>query len=107
MKTREAAEAKGKELVEALRRGEEPRAVAARAGVTAGETPPFSKTEPLGGADQDVGQAIGTLALDLPVGGVGGPSRGPKGYYVVKVVARDLPDAAQFEAARTASLSAA
>jgi peptidyl-prolyl cis-trans isomerase D len=99
-KVREAAEAKGKELMDALRRGEEPRAIATRAGVTAGETPPFSRTEPLGGADQEVGQAIGTLALELPVGGVGGPSRGPKGYYVVKVVARDLPDGAQFEAAR-------
>jgi peptidyl-prolyl cis-trans isomerase D len=99
-KAREAAEAKGKELVEALRKGEEPRAVATRAGVMAGETPPFSKTEPLTGADQELGQAIGSLAVDLPAGGVGGPTRGPKGFYVVKVVSRDLPDAAQFEAAR-------
>jgi parvulin-like peptidyl-prolyl isomerase len=34
------------------------------------------------------------------VGGVGGPTRGPRGFYVVKVVARELPEAAQFEAAR-------
>jgi peptidyl-prolyl cis-trans isomerase D len=99
-KSREAAEAKSKELAEALRRGEEPRAVAAKAGVTVGETPPFSKTEPLGGNDQELGQASGSLAADLPVGGVGGPTRGPKGFYVVKLVARDLPDAAQFESAR-------
>jgi peptidyl-prolyl cis-trans isomerase D len=99
-KAREAAEAKAKELAEALRKGEAPRAVAAQAGMVAGETVPFSKAEPLGGADLEIGQAIGATALDLPVNGVGGPARGPKGFYVVKVVARDLPDAAQFEAAR-------
>jgi peptidyl-prolyl cis-trans isomerase D len=99
-KAREAAEAKGKELAEALRKGESPRAVAALAGVVTGETAPFSKAEPLSGADQELGQAVGAIALDLPVNGVGGPTRGPKGVYVVKVVARELPDAAQFEAAR-------
>jgi peptidyl-prolyl cis-trans isomerase D len=99
-KAREAAEAKAKELAEVLRKGEAPRAVAAQAGMVAGETAPFSKAAPLGGADQEVGQAIGATALALPLNGVGGPTPGPKGFYVVKVVARDLPDAAQFEAAR-------
>ncbi len=99
-KAQDAAQAKARELADALRRGEDPRAAARRAGVPSGETAPFSRTEPLTGADQALGQAIATVALDLPEGGVGGPASAASGLYVVKVLARERPDPAQFEAAR-------
>lgn len=97
-KAREAAEARAREVAEALRKGEEPAAVARRAGATAAEAPPFSRLEPL--VDRDLAQAIGTVALELPQGAVGGPVAGPKGVYVVKVLGRERPDPAEFDKAR-------
>lgn len=98
-KAQEAAQAKARELLEALRKGEEPAAVAKRAGAAVGETPAFSRVEPL--TDRELQQAIGTLALELPRGGVGGPATGPKGVYVVKVLARERPDPAELEKGRS------
>ncbi|MBI4013353.1 MAG: peptidyl-prolyl cis-trans isomerase [Candidatus Rokubacteria bacterium] len=98
-KAQEAAQAKAKQLADALRAGEDPRSLAKRGdGVGVGETGPFSRTEPM--ADKEVAPAIGALALGLPEGGVGGPVAGPKGLYVVKVVGRERPNPAEFEAAR-------
>lgn len=97
-KAQEAAQAKARQLADALRAGEDPRSLAKRDGVTAGETPPFSRTEPL--ADRELAQAIGTLALDLPEGGVAGPATGAKGLYVVKAFGRERPNPSEFEAAR-------
>jgi peptidyl-prolyl cis-trans isomerase D len=97
-KAQEAAAAKAGQLAEALRQGEDPRAVARREGVGAGETPPFSRAEPL--ADQELARAVGKAALELPVNGVGGPATGAKGVYVVKVLERERPDPAGFEGAR-------
>ncbi len=97
-KAREAAEARAREGAEALRKGEEPAAVARRTGASVGEAPPFSRLEPL--ADRDLAQAIGTVALELPPGAVGGPVAGAKGFYVVKVLARERPDPAEFDKAR-------
>ncbi len=97
-KAQEAAQAKAKQLADALRAGQEPRSLAKRDEVTFGETDAFSRAAPL--ADKDVGSAVSALALDLPEGGVGGPVAGPKGLYVVKVVSRERPDPAGFEGAR-------
>jgi peptidyl-prolyl cis-trans isomerase D len=97
-KAQEAAQARAKQLADALRAGQEPRGLAKRDEVTFGETDAFSRAAPL--ADKDVGSAISALALDLPEGGVGGPVAGPKGLYVVKVVSRERPDPAGFEGAR-------
>jgi parvulin-like peptidyl-prolyl isomerase len=68
--------------------------------VTYGEVGPFSRAEPLG--DRALGQALGPLALTLSEGAVGGPVEGPGGFYVVKLLGRDRPDPATFEAARAA-----
>lgn len=97
-KAQEAAQTKAKQLADALRAGEEPRALARLGGVGFGETGPFSRTEPM--ADKEAAQAIGGLALGLPEGGVGGPVPGAKGLYVVKVLGRERPDPAGFETAR-------
>jgi peptidyl-prolyl cis-trans isomerase D len=96
-KAQEAAQAKARQLVEALRGGQDPRGLA-REGVTFGETPAFSRAEPL--TDRDLASAIGSVALELPQGGVGGPASGARGFYAVKVVAREHPDPADFEKAR-------
>jgi peptidyl-prolyl cis-trans isomerase D len=95
-----ADEAKGRaeKLAETVRKGEDPRALARQGGVTYAEVGPFSRAEPLG--DRALGQAIGPVALGLPDGGVGGPVDGPGGVYVVKLLARERPDPAAFEAAR-------
>jgi peptidyl-prolyl cis-trans isomerase D len=95
-------EAKGRaeKLLEAIRKGEDPRALARQGGVTYGEVGPFSRAEPLG--DRALGQALGPLALTLAEGAVGGPVEGPGGFYVVKLLGRDRPDPATFEAARAA-----
>jgi peptidyl-prolyl cis-trans isomerase D len=97
-KAQEAAQARAKELADALRAGQEPRSLAQKDVVTFGETDAFSRAASLG--DKDLGSAVGSLALDLPEGGVGGPVAGPKGLYVVKVVSRQRPDPAGFEGAR-------
>ncbi|HEV8676109.1 MAG TPA: peptidyl-prolyl cis-trans isomerase [Methylomirabilota bacterium] len=97
-KAQEAAQAKARQLVEALRAGQEPRALAQRDGATFGETSAFSRAEPL--TDRDLASAIGGVALELPQGGVGGPASGSRGFYAVKVVAREHPDPAEFEKAR-------
>jgi peptidyl-prolyl cis-trans isomerase D len=96
-KAQEAAKDRARQLAEALRAGGDPRALA-KDGVTFGETPAFSRANPLG--DSELAQAFGSLALDLPEGGVGGPASGAKGLYVVKVLARERPDPADFEGAR-------
>jgi peptidyl-prolyl cis-trans isomerase D len=88
------------ELAEAIRKGEDPRALARPGGPTHGEIGPFSRAEPLG--DRALGQALGPVALALPEGGVGGPVEGPGGFYVVKLLGRDRPDPAGFEGARAA-----
>jgi parvulin-like peptidyl-prolyl isomerase len=72
--------------------------VARQGGATYGEIGPFSRAEPLG--DKALNRALGPVALALPEGGVGGPVEGPGGVYVLKVVGRDRPDPAAFEAAR-------
>jgi peptidyl-prolyl cis-trans isomerase D len=97
-KAREAAEAKARQLAEAWRNGEDPRGLAKRGGVAFGEAGPFSRAEPL--ADRDLAQAIGSVALGLADGGIGGPAPGPRGLYVVKTVGRERPDPAEFEKAR-------
>ena len=68
--------------------------------VTYGEVGPFSRAEPLG--DRALGQVLSPVALTLGEGGVGGPVEGPGGYYVVKLLGRERPDAAGFEPARAA-----
>jgi peptidyl-prolyl cis-trans isomerase D len=95
-------EAKGKaeKLLEAVRNGEDPRALGRQGTATYGEIGPFSRAEPLG--DRALGQALGPVALALPEGGVGGPVEGPGGFYVVRLLGRDRPDPAGFEAARAA-----
>jgi peptidyl-prolyl cis-trans isomerase D len=98
-KAQEAAQAKAKQLAEALRAGQEPKSLAQKDVVTFGETDAFSRAVSL--ADKDVGPAVASLALDLPEGGVGGPVTGPKGLYVVKVVSRERPDPAGFAGARS------
>ncbi len=97
-KAQEAAQAKAKQLAEKLKAGEDVRALAQRDGLSFGETPAFSRAEPL--PDQQLGQAIGSLALELPEGGVAGPASGAKGLYVIKAIGRERPDASQFDAAR-------
>jgi peptidyl-prolyl cis-trans isomerase D len=97
-KAAEAARTRTQQLVEALRKGEDPKALARQGGVTAGELGPFSRAEPL--ADRALAQAVGPTILALPDGGVGGPLEGPGGFYVVKLLARERPDGAAFEAAR-------
>jgi parvulin-like peptidyl-prolyl isomerase len=50
--------------------------------------------------DRDLAPVIGPVALTLGQGEVGGPAAGPNGFYVVRVLARELPDAADFDKAR-------
>jgi parvulin-like peptidyl-prolyl isomerase len=97
-KAKDDAKARAEKLLESLRKGEDPRALARAGGVTAGELGPFSRVEPLG--DRALGQALGATALSLPDGGVGGPVEGPGGVYVFKLLGRDRPDPAGFESAR-------
>ncbi|MBI3457623.1 MAG: peptidyl-prolyl cis-trans isomerase [Candidatus Rokubacteria bacterium] len=96
-KATEAAQAKARQLGEALRAGEDPGALAKRENVSLGEPGPFSRAEPLG--DRELAQAM-SVALELPEGGVAGPVTGPRGFYVVKVLAREHPAPAEFEKAR-------
>jgi parvulin-like peptidyl-prolyl isomerase len=95
-------EAKGRAatLLEAARKGEDPRALARQGGVTYAEIGPFSRAEPL--ADRALGQAVGPVTLALAEGGVGGPVEGPGGFYVIKLLKRDRPDPPAFEPARAA-----
>jgi peptidyl-prolyl cis-trans isomerase D len=97
-KAQAAAQAKARQLVDRLRAGQDPKALARQDGITAGETSAFSRGEPL--PDRELAAAIGTIALELPEGGVGGPAGGGRGFYAVKVVAREHPDPAEFEKAR-------
>jgi peptidyl-prolyl cis-trans isomerase D len=99
-KALDAAKGRAEKLVEAVRKGEDPRALGRQGGVTYGEVGPFSRAEPLG--DRALGQALGPVALALAEGGVGGPVEGPGGFYVVKLLGRDRPDPAGFESARAA-----
>ena len=93
-------EAKGRaeKLAEAVRKGEDPRALARQGNVTYGEVGPFSRAEPLG--DRALGQVLSPVALTLGEGGVGGPVEGPGGFYVVKLLGRERPDPAGFAPAR-------
>jgi peptidyl-prolyl cis-trans isomerase D len=93
-----AAKAQAQQLLEALRTGEDPRALARRGGATYGEVGPFARAEPLG--DPALGQALGPTALALPDGAAGGPVEGPGGVYVLKILARERPDPAGFAQAR-------
>ncbi len=97
-KARDETRARGEKLVEAVRKGEDPRALARQGGATYGELGPFSRAEPLG--DRALGPALGPVALALPDGGVGGPVEGPGGFYVVKLLERERPAPAAFDAAR-------
>ncbi len=97
-KAREETRGRAEKLVEAVRKGEDPRALARQHGATFAEIGPFSRTEPLG--DRALGQSLGPAALALPDGGVGGPVEGPGGVYVVKLLERERPEPAAFEAAR-------
>jgi hypothetical protein len=99
-KAADEARGRAEKLAEAIRKGEDPRALARPGGPTHGEIGPFSRAEPLG--DRALGQALGPVALALPEGGVGGPVEGPAGFYVVKLLGRDRPDPAGFEGARAA-----
>jgi peptidyl-prolyl cis-trans isomerase D len=97
-KADDAARTRAAALVEAARRGDDFQAAARAAGATSGDLAPFSRAEPI--ADRALGQAIGPLTLGLPDGGVGGPVAGPGGFFVVKVLGREAPSAAEFESAR-------
>jgi peptidyl-prolyl cis-trans isomerase D len=97
-KARDATKARAETLVETVRKGEDPRALARQHGATFAEIGPFSRAEPLG--DRALGQSLGPVALALPDGGVGGPVEGPGGFYVVKLLGREGPDPAAFAAAR-------
>jgi peptidyl-prolyl cis-trans isomerase D len=99
-KALDEAKAQAETLAEAVRKGEDPRALARQKGATYAEVGPFSRAEPLG--DRALGQALGPVALTLPEGGVGGPVEGPGGFYVVKLLGRDRPDPASFDAGRAA-----
>jgi peptidyl-prolyl cis-trans isomerase D len=99
-KALDEARRKAEKLLEAVRNGEDPRALGRQGTATYGEIGPFSRAEPLG--DRALGQALGPVALALPEGGVGGPVEGPGGFYVVRLLGRDRPDPAGFEAARAA-----
>ncbi|HEY7140977.1 MAG TPA: peptidyl-prolyl cis-trans isomerase [Methylomirabilota bacterium] len=94
------AKARAEKLAEAVRKGEDSRGLARQGTATYGEIGPFSRAEPLG--DRALGQVLSPVALTLAEGGVGGPVEGPGGFYVVKLLGRERPDAAGFEPARAA-----
>jgi peptidyl-prolyl cis-trans isomerase D len=94
------AKSRAEKLVDAVRKGEDPRGLARQGGATYGEVGPFSRAEPLG--DRPLGQVLSPVALALADGGVGGPVEGPGGFYVVKLLGRDRPDPGTFEPARAA-----
>jgi peptidyl-prolyl cis-trans isomerase D len=94
----EEAKGRASTLAEAVRKGEDPRALARQGSATYAEVGPFSRAEPMG--DRALGQVLGPVALGLPEGGIGGPIEGPGGFYVVKLLGRERPDPAAFEAAR-------
>jgi peptidyl-prolyl cis-trans isomerase D len=94
------AKARAEKLAEAVRKGEDPRGLARQGTATYGEIGPFSRAEPLG--DRALGQVLSPVAVTLPEGGVGGPVEGPGGFYVLKLLGRERPDPAGFEAARAA-----
>jgi peptidyl-prolyl cis-trans isomerase D len=96
-KAGEAAQAKARQIIEALKAGQDPKAVAKRESATYAEVGPFSRIQPL--SDAKLMPVLGS-ALTLPEGGVGGPSQDPGSVYVVKVLAREHPDAAEFAKAR-------
>jgi peptidyl-prolyl cis-trans isomerase D len=97
-KAQEQARSHAEKLAEAVRKGEDPRALVRQGGATYSEVGPFSRAEPLG--DRALGQVLGPVAFTLPDGGVGGPVEGPGGFYVVKLLGRERPDPAGFAAAR-------
>jgi peptidyl-prolyl cis-trans isomerase D len=99
-KALDAAKGRAEKLLEAVRKGEDLRALARQGAATYGEVGPFSRAEPLG--DRALGQALGPVALALAEDGVGGPVEGPGGFYVVKLLGRDRLDPAAFEPARAA-----
>jgi peptidyl-prolyl cis-trans isomerase D len=98
-KALEQAKGQAEKLAEAVRKGEDPRALVRQGGATYSEVGPFSRAEPLG--DRALGQVVGPVALTLPDGGVGAPVEGPGGFYVVKLLGRERPDPAGFAAARS------
>jgi peptidyl-prolyl cis-trans isomerase D len=93
-----AAKERAQQLLDAVQKGEDPRALARRGEATYGELGPVSRAEPL--ADRALGQALGPALLALPDGGAGGPVEGPGGVYVLKLLARERPDPADFAQAR-------
>lgn len=93
-----AAQAKARQMADAWRGGQDPRELAKKDALPFGETPAFSRAEPL--ADRELGAVIGPAALTLPEAAVGGPVRGPKGFYVLRVVGRERPDPAGFAGAK-------
>lgn len=97
-KATEAARARAQQVIEALRAGQEPRAVAKRENAAYEELGPLSRAEPSPRAE--LMPVVGNLALQLPEGGVGGPAVGPRGVYVVKALAREHPSPADFDKAR-------
>jgi peptidyl-prolyl cis-trans isomerase D len=98
LKALDETKARAEKFAETVRKGEDPRALARLGGATYGEIGPFSRADPLG--DRALAQALGPVALTLAEGGVAGPVEGPGGVYVVKLLGRDRPDPAAFEAAR-------
>lgn len=97
-KAAEQALEKARSLAQALARGEDPKALARREGVAAGETPFFSRSEPL--PDRALAQAVGRAAFGLVVGGISEPVQDGPGVYVVKVLERQAPAPEGFAAAR-------
>jgi peptidyl-prolyl cis-trans isomerase D len=97
-KALDETKARAASLLDAVQKGEDPRALARQGGATYGEVGPFSRAEPL--SDRALGQALGPVALALAEGGVGGPVEGPGGFYVVKLLGRERPDPAAFTQAR-------
>jgi peptidyl-prolyl cis-trans isomerase D len=93
-----AAETRAREVAEAWRQGQDGRELAKKDALAFGETPPFSRAEPL--ADRELAGVLAPVALTLPQGAVGGPARGSKGFYVLKVVGRERPDPATFDQAK-------
>jgi peptidyl-prolyl cis-trans isomerase D len=98
-KALEQAKGQAEKLAEAVRKGEDPRALVRQGGATYSEAGPFSRAEPLG--DRALNQVLGPVAFTLPEGGVSAPIEGPGGFYVVKLLARERPDPAGFAAARS------